>query len=69
MSKHLVCDCGGILKKIWFEESEYKNGVRTGRVRNAVSHLTCGACLKNVIVDDSFDGSWHYPAVEKQNGM
>lgn len=53
------CQCGGTLQKIWFQEEERdRHNRKTGRVRRAVSHLTCDACLKNVTVDDSFDGPW-----------
>ena len=58
------CECGGELYPIWFTEYEYKvvNGSRynTGRKRSAVSHLVCEQCLKNHVVDDSFDGNWYY---------
>ena len=53
-----LCDCGGQLHPVWFDESEYRNGHKTGRARDAVSHLVCDSCLKNVCVDDSFDMPW-----------
>jgi hypothetical protein len=60
-SKYGDCPyCGGKLSAVWFEEEEMKNGYYTGRVRRAVSHLCCIDCLRNVCVDDSFDGKWHY---------
>lgn len=62
MSDLMRCDCGGTLQMIKFEEKERDRfNVLTGRVRLAVSHMTCDHCLKNVTVDDSFDGPWYYP--------
>lgn len=56
----LVCSCGGRLVKIMFEEQERnKHNIPTGRYRRACSHLTCEDCLKNVCVDDTFDGPWY----------
>jgi hypothetical protein len=56
------CDCGGDLIPVWFKDEERRTAggimVKTGRTRNAVSHLTCESCLKNECVDDSFDGEW-----------
>lgn len=54
------CSCGGTINAIWFEEPEYDRGVRTGRVREAVSHLECNGCFKSICVDDTFDGPWRY---------
>lgn len=34
--------------------------MKTGRKRQAVSHLICEDCLKQQIVDNSFDGEWYY---------
>ena len=65
-SKYGVCDeCGGALRPVHFTDEEYivdayGHLIRTGRKRNAVSHLVCERCLTNVCVDDSFDGPWHY---------
>ena len=53
-------DCGGSLSAVWFEEEEIKRGEYTGRVRRAVSHLVCTKCFQNIVVDDTFDGKWHY---------
>lgn len=58
------CDrCGGTLIPVWFIEEETKiehgNMYKTGRRRQACSHLVCGECLNNVCVDDSFDGPWY----------
>lgn len=58
-----TCDrCGGRLIPIWFTEEEadtFDGAIRlTGRIRKACSHLVCENCLKNFIVDDSFDGPW-----------
>lgn len=53
-------DCGGSLSAVWFEEEEIKRGEYTGRVRRAVSHLVCTKCFRNIVVDDTFDGKWHY---------
>lgn len=56
------CDCGGLLRPVWFREEEtaieYGCLIKTGRYRRAVSHLVCEECLRNFIVDDSFDGPW-----------
>lgn len=59
-----VCDyCGGTLQPVYFNEEEtvVEHGCmrKTGRYRRAVSHLVCEICLKDFIVDDSFDGPWH----------
>lgn len=53
-------DCGINLKPLWFVEEEIVNGIKTGRVRNAVSYLFCEKCGETCIVDDSFDGPWQY---------
>ncbi len=58
------CDvCGANLEPVWFEEEETKFAdgcmYHTGRRRIACSHLTCPLCLKNFVVDDSFDGDWY----------
>lgn len=58
-----ICDyCGGELYPVWFteEETNIEHGsmYKTGRRRRAVSHLVCEQCLKNFVVDDSFDGPW-----------
>lgn len=52
------CDCGCDLKPVWFQETEYRNNIATGRKRMAVSHLFCPDCLENYTVDDSFDEPW-----------
>lgn len=48
----------------WFQEEEYyvKNGIinYTGRVRKSLSYLICPKCGHKEIVDDSFDGPWHF---------
>ena len=48
---------------MWFEEEEkdlYGTAlIKTGRTRLAVSHLVYPSCLRNYIVDDSFDEPWH----------
>jgi hypothetical protein len=54
-----IC-CGKPMSKIWFTESEYSKGIKTGRTRRAVSHLLCDSCGKEEIVDDSFDTPWSY---------
>lgn len=59
------CDrCNSQLEPIWFTEYEYETyggtRVKTGRKRKSVSHLICPNCMKNYIVGDSYDGSWHY---------
>ena len=53
-------DCNTNLKPYWFVEEETIKGIKTGRVRNAVSHLFCESCGKTYTVDDSFDGPWQY---------
>ena len=53
-------ECGGLLSAVWFEEEEIKRGEYTGRVRRAVSHLVCTKCFRNIVMDDTFDGKWHY---------
>lgn len=63
-SKYGVCEkCKSDLKPVWFREDEiiYKSGIpmKTGRSRNAVSHLICTNCLRQYCVDDSFDKEWH----------
>ena len=58
------CSCGYPLEPVYFEEQEYKvisgSMIKTGRYRNAVSHLICENCGKNHCVDDTFDGKWYY---------
>ena len=58
-----ICDyCNGKLTPVWFIEEERDNhNIKTGRERQAVSHLVCSNCLANFVVDDSFDGAWYYP--------
>lgn len=57
-----TCECGGWLHPVRFIEKEMdRNHGLTGRVRDAVSHLVCDDCLKNVCVDDTFDGPWYFP--------
>jgi hypothetical protein len=63
MGKYGECSfCRSELYPIWFTEDEYEiiNGIqyKTGRKRNACSHLECPDCGKKECVDDSFDGSW-----------
>lgn len=58
-----TCECGGSLQPVWFKEEETiftRDGYmhKTGRVREAVSHLVCDCCLRNDCVDDSFDLPW-----------
>lgn len=57
--------CGEELVPIYFKEEEEKTNYgwryKTGRWRQAVSHLTCPCCFKNYCVDDTFDGPWHGP--------
>lgn len=52
------CECGGGLHAVRFYEIERRANIPTGRIRNAVSHLSCDACMRNVCVDDSLDGPW-----------
>lgn len=52
--------CGNKMYPVLFEEKEFKKGVFTGKKRTAVSHLECRICGKKEVVDDSFDGDWHY---------
>lgn len=64
VSKYGLCQhCGTPLSPAWFieEETVVVHGVmyKTGRKRQACSHLTCVFCLRNEIVDDSFDGRWY----------
>lgn len=42
----------------WFIEREYSQGIPTGRVRTAASSLTCPSCLKNYVIDATFDSGW-----------
>lgn len=55
--------CGGRLIPIWFIDEEtvvrYGHLVKTGRRRRAVSHLTCEVCMRNQVIDDSYDGDWY----------
>lgn len=48
---------------MWFEEEEKDlygtTLITTERKRWAVSHLVCPSCLRDYIVDDSFDEPWH----------
>lgn len=48
---------------MWFKEEERcirgTALIKTARTRLAVSHLVCPSCLRNYIVDDSFDEPWH----------
>lgn len=58
-----VCEeCGTPLEAEWFIEKEYEviYGCEypTGRTRRAVNCLCCPRCLKQYVVDDSFDGPW-----------
>lgn len=53
-------DCNINLKPCWFVEEETINNIKTGRARNAVSHLFCENCGKTYTTDDSFDGPWQY---------
>lgn len=58
--KYGYCECGAMLIPVWYTEYEYnKYGYETGRRRTACSHLTCAYCLKNYIVDDTFDEPWY----------
>jgi len=51
--------CKPMLARVWFvEEERSKQGFRTGRIRNAVSHLLCEYCGHKEAVDDSLDGPW-----------
>lgn len=56
--------CGGELRPIWFieEETVVRPGhlMKTGRKRQAISYLICEDCLEAQVIDDSFDGEWHY---------
>ncbi len=61
--KYGLCrHCDTPLSPVWFTEEEtiVIQGVlcKTGRKRLACSHLTCMYCLRNEVVDDSFDGKW-----------
>lgn len=65
MNKYGQCECDNDLSPVWFEEKEYavtKDGYHyaTGRVRTAVSHLTCDICGKNYCIDDSYDLPWRW---------
>lgn len=53
-------DCGGALFPRWFKEHEFVEGRFTGRVRVAVDVLVCTQCMRQVTVDDSFDGPWEW---------
>lgn len=58
-----VCEeCGTPLEAEWFIEKEYEiiYGAEypTGRTRRAVNCLYCPHCLRQYVVDDSFDGPW-----------
>lgn len=57
-----TCECGGALFPVWFKEEEYESARgtmrKTGRYRQACSHLECSICFRKVCVDDSFDGPW-----------
>jgi hypothetical protein len=62
--KYGTCStCNSELKPVWFIEEEYTyssgNRYKTGRKRKACSHLECTGCLKNICVDDTFDGNWY----------
>lgn len=64
MSKYGKCESWhDDLEPVWFKEEERcirgTALIKTGRTRLAVSHLVCPSCLKNYIVDDSFDEPWH----------
>ena len=64
MSKYGKCEhWHDDLEPVWFEEEEkdlYGIAlITTGRKRLAVSHLVCPSCLRNYIVDDSFDEPWN----------
>ncbi len=54
------CECGGVVTAVWYEEEEFfpNSCTLTGRVRTAVSHLSCIECFSNFAVDDSFDRPW-----------
>jgi hypothetical protein len=55
-------ECGAELIAVWFTDIEYElvGGVwlKTGRTKQAVSHLECEICGHRECVDDSFDGPW-----------
>ena len=59
-------DCGSSLVPVYFEQEEMRFDhnfgvyIKTGRKRTAVDTLVCPTCLKEVCVDDSLDGAWHY---------
>ncbi len=60
----LYCsNCGHKTSKIWYteEETQTHGGImfKTGRKRQAVSHLECQFCGNTDCVDDSFDLPWH----------
>lgn len=46
------------ITKVRFLEEERIKGRKTGRVRDAVSHLLCEECGRSFAVDDTFDGPW-----------
>jgi hypothetical protein len=53
--------CKHDLTRIYFLQHEYDdNNIKTGRVRNAVSHLLCENCGHQEIIDDSMDGPWYF---------
>lgn len=56
----VICEmCGTETRPVWFIESEWDGGVRTGRKRRNISHLECPVCGKRYTIDDSFAGAWH----------
>lgn len=52
--------CGAVLTPVWFKDTEWVDGHRTGRTRMAVSHFECHNCLAKQCVDNTFDGPWRY---------
>lgn len=53
--------CGGEMERVLFTEYEYDRcNTRTGRKRTACSHLECFHCGTREVVDESYDGPWHY---------
>lgn len=58
----LCSKCGSRMEvEEYFEEREYdRKGIPTGRVRTAASCLVCPNCFHKEVIDDTFDGPWHY---------
>jgi hypothetical protein len=58
-----LCDvCQIPLQANTFIDKEFypNSNTLTGRTRFAVNFLYCPCCGKKFVIDDSFDGNWHY---------